>query len=129
MRQGAPLPQPSREERPEFQHPAPDRFVGQVGPTFGKELLDIAVAECEAQIDPDRVLDDLGREAMAAVGEGGHAVRIAQFGQPYRRRDNAIRRMRVKMRRVRITAIGGCTTPRTSRVWVSGLTPCGSTKS
>src|SRR3954454_14150107 len=29
-------------------------------------------------------------KAMAAVGERGHAVRIAQFGQPYRRRDNAL---------------------------------------
>ena len=83
------LPQTSREERPELQHPAPDRFVGQVEPAFGKELLDIAVAQGEAQIEPDCVLDDRGREAMAAVGEGGHAVRIAQSGQPYRRRDNA----------------------------------------
>ena len=88
-RPGAPLPQSPREERTEFQDPAPDRFVGQVEPAFGKELLDIAVAEREAQIDPDCVLDDRGREAMATVEERGHAVRIAQSGQPYRRRDNA----------------------------------------
>src|SRR4051794_30564471 len=30
-----PLPQTSRKERTEFQHPAPDRFVGQVEPAFG----------------------------------------------------------------------------------------------
>src|SRR3954469_56639 len=33
---GAPLPQTSREERPEFEDSAPDRFVGQVEPAFGK---------------------------------------------------------------------------------------------
>src|SRR3954452_23658292 len=88
-RPGAPLPQPSREDRTEFEHPAPDRFVGQVKPAFGKQLLNITVAEREAKIDPDCELDDLGRKAMAAVEERGHAVRIAQSGQPYRRRDNA----------------------------------------
>ena len=74
----------------EWARPAPDRFVGEVEPAFGKELLDIAVAQGEAEVEPDRVLDDLGREAMAAVGERGHGVRIAQSGQPYRRPDNAL---------------------------------------
>jgi hypothetical protein len=36
---------------------------------FDQEFLDIAVAQGEAEIKPDRVLDDLGREAMAAVAE------------------------------------------------------------
>ena len=31
------------------------------------------VAQREAEIQPDRVLDDLVREAMAAVAERGHA--------------------------------------------------------
>src|SRR3954469_15625950 len=86
----SPLPQPSRKERPEFEHPTPDRFIGQVKPAFGKQLLDITVAQGKAEIEPNRVLDDRGREAVAAVREGGHRVRIAQSGQPYRRRDNAI---------------------------------------
>ena len=33
-----PLPQASREERAKFEHPAPDRFVGQVEPAFGKQF-------------------------------------------------------------------------------------------
>jgi hypothetical protein len=49
-RPGAPLPQLSREEWPEFQDPAPDRFVGQVEPAFGKDILDVALAEREARI-------------------------------------------------------------------------------
>jgi len=54
-------------------HPAPHRFVGDVEPSHGKQLLDIAVAQGEAEIEPDRVLNDLGREAMAAVAERAHA--------------------------------------------------------
>ena len=37
-------------------------------------LLDIAIAQGEAEIEPDRVLDDLGREAMAAVAERSQAT-------------------------------------------------------
>src|SRR6202030_3244065 len=57
----------------ELQHPSPHRFVGDVEPSFGQQFLDIAVAKGEAEIEPDRVLDDLGREAMAAVAERAHA--------------------------------------------------------
>jgi len=56
----------------EFQHPAPHRFVGDVEPSLGEEFLDIAVAQREAEIEPDRVLDDLWREAMATVAERSH---------------------------------------------------------
>jgi hypothetical protein len=74
----SPLPQPASEQRPEFQHPAPDRLVRQVEPAFGKDLLGIPVAEGKPQIEPDRVLDDRRREAVAAVRERGHAGSIAQ---------------------------------------------------
>ena len=59
--------QPSRDPRTELQHPAPHRFVGDVEPPFGQELLDIAIAQSETEIEPHRVLDDLGREAMAVM--------------------------------------------------------------
>ena len=63
--------QPSRDPRTELQHPSPHRFVGDVEPSFGQELLDIALAQSETEIEPHRVLDDLGREAMA-VAERSH---------------------------------------------------------
>jgi hypothetical protein len=53
--------QPSRDRVTEFQHPAPHRFVGDVETSFGQQFLDVAVAQGKAQIQPDRVLDDLGR--------------------------------------------------------------------
>src|SRR6202030_3077825 len=52
------------------------RTVSQenVEPSFGQELLDIAIAQSEAEIEPDRVLDDLGRKAVAEVAEPSHAT-------------------------------------------------------
>src|SRR5437879_13909481 len=38
-----------------------------------QELLHAPVAQCEPEIEPDRVLDDRRREAMSAVGELIHA--------------------------------------------------------
>jgi len=51
----------------------PHGFVGDVEPSFGKQFLDIAVAQGEAAIELDRVLDDLRWEAMAAVAERSYA--------------------------------------------------------
>jgi|ERR1700724_3590021 len=59
-------PQPSRNRRAKLQHPAADRFIGYFKPALGQQILDVAVAQDEAQIKPYRVLDDRGREAMAA---------------------------------------------------------------
>src|ERR1700759_2475323 len=41
-------------------------------PRSASKFLDVSVAQGEAEIQPDRVLDDLGREAMTAVGERSH---------------------------------------------------------
>jgi hypothetical protein len=43
------------------------------GPSRGQQLLDVAVAQGEAEIEPDRLLDDLVREAMPAGAERSHA--------------------------------------------------------
>src|SRR6516162_8905935 len=69
--------QPSRDRGTELQHPTPHRFIGDVEPAFGQQLLDIAVAQGEAKVEPNRVLDDLEREAMAAVAKRGHADILA----------------------------------------------------
>src|SRR5271169_4749109 len=69
----APSPQPFRHRRSELQHPAADRFIGNIEPTLGKEILHVAVARGEAKIEPDRVLDNRRRKAVAAIGEQGHA--------------------------------------------------------
>src|SRR5260370_20955250 len=68
----ATLAQPSRDRGAEFQHPAPYGLVGDLKPALGQQFLDIAVAQGEAEIEPDRVLDHLGREPMTAVAERSH---------------------------------------------------------
>ena len=61
------LSQPSCNHRPEFQHPAAHALVGDLEPALGKQFLDIAVAQREAQVEPYSMLDDDRRKAVAAV--------------------------------------------------------------
>ena len=58
--------------RPEMAHPAPDRLIGDDNPAFSQQILDLAEAEREAVIKPDRVLDDFGRKAIAAIADFCH---------------------------------------------------------
>src|SRR5207247_8308293 len=74
--------QPPRDRGTELQHPAPHRFTGDVEPTLGEKILDVAVAQREAETEPNCVLDDLGREAMAAVAERSQADILPDFAAP-----------------------------------------------
>jgi hypothetical protein len=73
------LAPPSRDQRTELQQPAPHRFVGDVEPALGQQFLHVVVAQRKAKIQPNRVLDDLRREAMAAIAEQGHAHIPARY--------------------------------------------------
>jgi hypothetical protein len=46
-------------------------FIRQDHAAFGHELFDIAIAETEAEIQPDTVADDLCREPMTLIEAGG----------------------------------------------------------
>src|SRR5580700_4460695 len=48
---------PSGKPGPELQNPAPHRFIGNLQTSLGQQLLDVAVAQGEPKIQPDRVLD------------------------------------------------------------------------
>jgi hypothetical protein len=43
-------PQPAGDDRAEFEHPAPHRFIGDVEPTLCQKFLDVAIAQGEAVI-------------------------------------------------------------------------------
>src|ERR1700676_3231971 len=66
-------PQLSCDPGPEFQNPAPHRFIGNLQAALGQEILNVAVAQCEPEVQPNCVLDNWRREAMSAVGELIHA--------------------------------------------------------
>jgi hypothetical protein len=61
--------QPSGDQRSELQHPTSHRFVGEVEPTLGEQILHVAVAQREAEIEPNRVLDNRRWKAVAAIRE------------------------------------------------------------
>src|SRR5262249_38384377 len=104
----APLVQPSRHRGAELQHPSPHRFVGDIEPSFGQQFLDIAVAQSEAEVQPDRMLDDLRWEAMAAVALS-HPL-----GPRLRFRDNALRALWALRARRLSVGIPDCTCPATA---------------
>src|SRR6202040_385964 len=85
-------PQLSCDPGPEFQHPAPHRLIGNLQAALGEKFLNVAVAQCEPEIKPDRVLDDRRREAMSAVRELIHAGSLPPPGRPLEPRfcDNAV---------------------------------------
>jgi hypothetical protein len=53
--------------RPKLQYPASDHLVRNVRAAFGQELLDVAVAEWEAQIIRDGAADYVRRKLVAGV--------------------------------------------------------------
>ena len=46
-----------------------------------KQVLDVAVAQRKPEIQPDSVLDDLRREAVAAVADVAHPIPSRRFAK------------------------------------------------
>lgn len=61
---------------PEFQSPAPSRFVRHINAAFCQEVFDIAKAQGKPKMQPDGMLDDLRQETMASIGDIQHAWTI-----------------------------------------------------
>jgi hypothetical protein len=40
-------------------HPPPDRLIGDDNPALGEQVFDVAEAEREPQVEPNRLLNDL----------------------------------------------------------------------
>src|SRR6516165_7134480 len=66
----------SGDYRSEFQHPTPDRFVGDVEPALRQQFLDVPITQGKTQIQPDSMLDDHRRKAVAAIGDFGHRASL-----------------------------------------------------
>ena len=57
-------------------HPASHGLIGHQDLTLSKQILDVAEAQGEPDVKPDRLLDDFGREAVAAIADLGHHRRL-----------------------------------------------------
>src|SRR6266851_2425228 len=71
-RSGTAPPQPALNHWSEFQHRIADALVGEVEPTLRKQLLDVAIAQGEAQVEPNRVLNHGRREPVPAIRDRKH---------------------------------------------------------
>jgi hypothetical protein len=52
---------------PKLVAPEANRLVGNGDPPLGQEIFDVPMAQIEAKVEPDGVLDDLRRKSMALV--------------------------------------------------------------
>ncbi len=75
-------PQPCGEGGAEFGAPLADGLVADDDATLAEQILHVAEAEVKAEVQPDGVSDDLGREAVASIGRpvsglgDGHWTRL-----------------------------------------------------
>jgi hypothetical protein len=63
----------ARKQRPELDNPSPHRFVGDVQPALGEQILDIPEAKREAKIEPHGMSDDCRGELVASKRDGCHS--------------------------------------------------------
>ena len=55
---GSTFAQVRRDQGPEMIHPAPNGLVGDHDAAFRQQVFDVTEAQCEPEIEPDRLLDD-----------------------------------------------------------------------
>src|SRR5947209_20378190 len=56
--------------------------MGDVEPPLGQELLDVAIAQREAEVEPNCMLDDHRRKAVTAVGDFSHRASLPSASLP-----------------------------------------------
>ena len=57
----------------EMIYPAPNGLVRDHNPTFRQQVFHVSKAKREPKIQPDGLLDDLWREAVAGIADSRHA--------------------------------------------------------
>jgi hypothetical protein len=63
-------------------HPTPNCLVRNRNPAFRQQILDIAKAQSEPEIQPDRLLNDLRRESVSVVADFLHRLGDAEASRP-----------------------------------------------
>ncbi len=57
-------------------NPPPDGLIGDLDSPLGRHIFLITEAQCEAVIEPNRVLDDIWREMAIAIADRRHLIRL-----------------------------------------------------
>ena len=73
--------QPTCNERPERRHPPTDRLVQHLDASLGEQILDVPVAQREAEIHPDGALDHVGWKAVTGIVRREYDYRYAARGR------------------------------------------------
>jgi|HubBroStandDraft_4_1064222.scaffolds.fasta_scaffold24468_5 hypothetical protein len=55
-------------------YPASNGLVGDRNAAFRQQIFDVTQAQGEPEVEPDRPLNDLGRETVAGVADSLHPV-------------------------------------------------------
>src|SRR5271170_2541619 len=91
MRFRTALAQMRGDHRTEVVHPAAHGLVRDRDLPLGEQILNVTKAECEPEIEPNRLMYDLGREPISGVADFPHTLGYCAYIQPTscRRRDKA----------------------------------------
>ena len=72
MRFGTALAELRGDYRPQVVHPAAHGLVLDRDPLLREKILDVTKAECEPEIEPNRLMYDLGREPISGIAGFPH---------------------------------------------------------
>ena len=75
------LSQLSRDHRSEMVHPTPNGLVRHLHSALRQQILDVAQAEGEPEVEPYRLMNDLRRETIPAVADFLHPLGYSATGR------------------------------------------------
>jgi len=65
--------------RPELEYTPSNCLIGDIKIALGRQLLEIAIPQGEAQIEPDGTTNDLRRELVTGVAKRLHAPALSPY--------------------------------------------------
>src|ERR1700719_4119428 len=92
------LAQMRGDHRPEVVHTAAHGLVRDRDAALREQILDVTKAQCEPEIEPNRLMYDLGREPISGVADFPHSLGYSAYLHPTscRRRDKADDRLHIR---------------------------------
>ena len=85
MRFRTALAQMRGDHRTEVVQPAAHGLVRHRDPALREQILDVTKAECEPEVEPNRLMYDLGRKPISGVADFPHTLGYSAYAHPTRR--------------------------------------------